>query len=141
METLTQTTYRPTPVRPDDAQFVDLAADLAARFAPHAAQHDRDNTFPEENFRIMRETGFTRLAVPIELGGLGATMRQVCYAQAELAKGCASTALAVNMHHYLVLANTCRWRHGAAPAEGLLKRVANEGIVLMSSGGSDGIYP
>ena len=49
--------------------------------------------------------------------------------QAALAKGCASTALAVNMHHYLVLANTYRWRHGAAPAEGLLKRVANDGII------------
>ena len=37
---------------------------------------------------------------PVELGGLGASMRQVCYAQAELAKHCASTALAVNMHLY-----------------------------------------
>jgi alkylation response protein AidB-like acyl-CoA dehydrogenase len=68
-------------------------------------------------------------------------MRQVCYAQAELAKRCASTALAVNMHHYLVLANVYRWRQGAAAAEGVLRRVANEGIVLMTSGGSDGIWP
>lgn len=141
METLTQTIYRPTPVRPDDAQFVDLAADLAARFKPFAAGHDRDNTFPEDNFRIMREIGFTRLAVPVELGGLGATMRQVCYAQAELARGCASTALAVNMHHYLVLANTFRYRKGAPGAEGLLRRVAAEGLILMTSGGSDGIWP
>lgn len=141
METLTQTTYRPTPVCPDDAQFVELAAGLAARFAPHAAQHDRDNTFPEENFRIMRETGFTRLAVPTELGGLGATMRQVCFAQAEFAKGCASTALAVNMHHYLVLSNAFRYRKGAPGAEGVLRRVAAEGLILMTSGGSDGIWP
>ena len=133
--------YQPTPTKPDDDRFVPLAADLADRFRPEAARHDRENTFPEENFRVMRETGFLRLAVPPQLGGLGATMRQVCFAQAALAKGCASTALAVNMHHYLVLANTFRWRHGAAPAEGLLKRVANDGIVLMTSGGSDGIFP
>ena len=133
--------YQPTPTRPDDDRFVPLAADLAERFRPEAARHDRENSFPEENFRLMRETGFLRLAVPEELGGLGATMRQVCLAQAALAKGCASTALAVNMHHYLVLANTFRWRNGAAPAEGLLRRVANDGIVLMTSGGSDGIFP
>lgn len=68
-------------------------------------------------------------------------MRQVCYAQAELAKHCASTALAVNMHLYLVLANSFRWRNGAAVAETVLRRVANDGIVLMTSGGSDGIWP
>ena len=87
----------------------------------------------------MREQGYLRLAVPVELGGLGASMRQVCYAQAELAKHCAS-ALAVNMHLYLVLANAYRWRHGA-PVEGVLRRVADDGIVLMTSGGSDGIWP
>ena len=131
-------TFRPAPLREDDDRFVELAAELAERFRPRAMRHDRDNTFVEENFREMREAGYLRLAVPEELGGLGASMRQVCYAQAELARGCASTALAVNMHHYLVLANTYRWRRGAAPAEGVLRRVASEGLVLMTSGGSDG---
>ncbi|MCC6793150.1 MAG: acyl-CoA/acyl-ACP dehydrogenase [Thermomicrobiales bacterium] len=134
-------TFRPAPLRQDDDRFVELAADLAERFRPHAAEHDRDNTFVDENFRIMNDTGYLRLAVPVELGGLGASMRQVCYAQAALAAGCASTALAVNMHHYLVLANVFRWRKGAAAAEGLLRRVANDGVVLMTSGGSDGIWP
>lgn len=100
-------------------------------------------TAPTSTYRPapMREAGYLRLAVPEELGGLGASMRQVCYAQAELARGCASTALSVNMHHYLVLANVYRWRHGAAAAEGLLRRVAADGVVLMTSGGSDGIWP
>lgn len=138
---MTTTPYRPTAIRPDDDQFVGLAADLGARFAPTAAQHDRDNTFVDENFRIMQETGYRALAVPAELGGQGASMRQVCYAQAELAKHCASTALAVNMHHYLVLSNAFRWRKGAPGAETTLRRVAEEGLLLMTSGGSDGIYP
>lgn len=123
-----------------DDQFVSFASELAGRFAETASQHDRENTFPEENFRIMRETGYTRLAVPVELGGLGASMRQVAFAQAALAKGCAATAIAVNMHHYLVLANVYRWRHGA-PVDGMLRRVADEGLILMTSGGSDGIWP
>jgi alkylation response protein AidB-like acyl-CoA dehydrogenase len=132
--------FRPAPVVSEDDRFVALAAELGQEFSRRAAEHDRENSFPGENFERMRERGYLRLAVPAELGGLGATMRQVCYAQAELAKHCASTALAVNMHLYLVLANAYRWRQGA-PVEGVLRRVADEGIVLMTSGGSDGIWP
>ena len=133
--------FRPAAVAAEDDRFVPLAAELGEGFAERAAEHDRENTFVAENFEMIRERGYLRLAVPSELGGLGASMRQVCYAQAELAKHCASTALAVNMHHYLVLANAYRWRHGATAAEGVLRRVAAEGIVLMTSGGSDGIWP
>src|SRR5690242_13229702 len=133
--------FRPAPLEPGDDQFVALASELGREFGERAAEHDQTNTFVAENFARMRERGYLRLAVPEELGGLGATMRQVCYAQAELAKHCASTALAVNMHLYLVLSNAYRWRHGAAAAEGVLRRVAADGIVLMTSGGSDGIWP
>jgi alkylation response protein AidB-like acyl-CoA dehydrogenase len=132
--------FRPAPMEADDDRFVALAAELGQEFSGRAVEHDRENTFPTENFARMREQGYLRLAVPVELGGLGASMRQVCYAQAELAKHCASTALAVNMHHYLVLANAYRWRHGA-PVEGVLRRVADDGTILMTSGGSDGIWP
>lgn len=133
--------WRFQPGQAGDDAFILFAASLGAEFAPRAASHDRENTFVSENFDRMRETGYLRLAVPEELGGLGATMRQVCFAQAELARSCASTALAVNMHLYLTLANVFRYRKGAPGADGLLRRVASEGIVLMTSGGSDGIYP
>jgi acyl-CoA dehydrogenase len=139
--TETERAWRPRPVRPDDDAFVPLSAALGDEFAPRAAQHDRDNTFVFENFDRMRETGYLRLAVPEEFGGLGATMRQVCFAQAELARACASTALAINMHLYLTLSQVFRWRRGAPGAEAVLRRVADEGIVLMTSGGSDGIWP
>ena len=133
--------FRPPSAEPDDDRFVPLAAELGQEFSGRAAEHDRENTFVSENYARMRQRGYLRLAVPTELGGLGASMRQACYAQAELARHCASTALAVNMHLYLVLANAYRWRHGAAGVEGVLRRVATEGIVLMTSGGSDGIWP
>lgn len=127
--------------RRDDEHFVALAAELGAQFAPRAAAHDRDNTFVEENFRALRAAGYTRLAIPEELGGLGATLRQVCFAQAELARGCAATALAVNMHIYLTLANVYRWKHGAEAAGAVLRKVAEEELILMTSGGSDGLQP
>jgi alkylation response protein AidB-like acyl-CoA dehydrogenase len=139
--TLTEGNWRPQPAHSDDDAFVPLAAELGAEFATRAAAHDRENTFVHENFDRMRQGEYLRLAVPEELGGLGATMRQVCFAQAELARGCAATALAVNMHQYLVLSQVFRWRRGAPGAEAVLRRVASEGIVLMTSGGSDGIWP
>jgi acyl-CoA dehydrogenase len=76
----------PTPVRPDDDRFVSLAAEVGAVAAAHADEHDRDATFVSEAYDTMRANGYLRLAVPEDLGGLGASIRQVCYAQAELAR-------------------------------------------------------
>src|SRR5919112_2519639 len=97
--------YRPVPARAGGDRFVPLAAELGARFAERAAEHDRENTFVEDNFALLRESGYTALAVPEELGGLGASLRQVCYAQVELGRYCGATALAVNMHIYATLTN------------------------------------
>ena len=131
----------PAPARPDDDRFVNLARELGTQFAPRAAGHDRDNTFVAENYEVLREAGYLRLAVPEELGGLGADIAQVCYAQAELARHCSSTALAANMHLYITLLQGFRRRVGASDAEGVLRRVADEGLVLMTSGGSDWLWP
>jgi alkylation response protein AidB-like acyl-CoA dehydrogenase len=139
--TIAPSLTRPIPARAGDDHFVALAAELGAQFADDAAAHDRDNTFVDDNFRALRESGYTALAIPRDLGGLGASLRQVCYAQAELARYCGATALAVNMHIYLTLTNIYRFKHGAANAEGLLRRVAAERLILMTSGGSDGLWP
>jgi alkylation response protein AidB-like acyl-CoA dehydrogenase len=132
---------RPAPQRPDDDRFVPLAAELGAQFAERAAEHDRENTFVAENVARLRESGYTSIGIPTELGGLGASLRQICYAQAELARYCGSTALAINMHIHPTLAHVYRWKHGAEDAANLLRRLSSERLLLMSSGGSDGIWP
>jgi alkylation response protein AidB-like acyl-CoA dehydrogenase len=131
----------PTPVRPDDTRFVGLAAQVGAVAAEHAAEHDREATFVTEAYAAMRETGYLALAVPEELGGLGATIRQICYAQAELARHDGATGLAAVMHQYLTLMQAFRHRTGAPDAEAVLRRVADEGIVIATSGGSDWLWP
>ncbi len=135
------TGFRPAPVYPGDDRFVELAAELGAQFAQRAADHDRDNSFVTENYEPLRESGYAALAVPEELGGKGATLRQVIYAQAELARYCASTALAINMHLYSTLVSAYSWRHGATAAGTTLRRVVDDGLIIMTSGGSDGIFP
>jgi alkylation response protein AidB-like acyl-CoA dehydrogenase len=89
----------------------------------------------------MRDEGYLAIAVPEELGGAGATMRQVCYAQAELARHDGATALAASMHLYLTLMQAFRHRLGAPDAAGVLRRVADEGLIIATSGGSDWLWP
>ena len=90
-------TVDPTEVE-KRARLVALAGELADDFATRAADHDRDNTFPFENFQKMRETKYLALTIPESLGGLGAGIVDFAYCQERLAQGDGSTALAVNMH-------------------------------------------
>ncbi len=126
-------------VRTEDREreLVAWAAELGAQIGEHAARHDRDGTFVAEAYEILGRSGYLALAVPEELGGRGATIRQVAMAQRELARHCASTALASVMHHHVVLFTAWRYRRGMPGAEATLRRVAAEGIVLVSTGGAD----
>jgi alkylation response protein AidB-like acyl-CoA dehydrogenase len=81
-----------------EQRFIDLAAALADEFAEHAARHDEEESFPHENYARLRESGYSIMTIPEELGGLGATMLQRVKAQERLAQGCSATSLAINMH-------------------------------------------
>src|SRR3954470_16247069 len=81
------------------AALIARARRFGARvLAPRAAEHDRDATFPIENFRDMHPEGLLRICVPKEHGGLGASFRTYCLAAAELGRYCGATALSWNMH-------------------------------------------
>ena len=57
-----------------------------------------------------------------------------------LAQACGSTALAFSMHTHQVAVPAWRWRHRqVAAVEPLLRRIAAERLILLSSGGSDWI--
>ncbi|WP_219461898.1 acyl-CoA dehydrogenase family protein [Nonomuraea rhizosphaerae] len=134
-------TRHPVPTRAGDERFVPMAARIGAVAAEHAAEHDRDATFVRPAYEAMRTEGYLRLAVPAELGGLGATVRQVCHAQAELARHDGATALAIAMHQFNTLTLAYLRRHGAPGAEDTLRRVAGAGLVIATSGGSDWLWP
>jgi alkylation response protein AidB-like acyl-CoA dehydrogenase len=68
------------------------------RFAPRAAAHDRDATFPFEDYADLRAEGFLGLCVPERHGGLGAGYETYCLVAEQLAQGNASTSLTFNMH-------------------------------------------
>ena len=118
-----------------------LAARVGRVAAAFDAAHDRDATFVTEAYDEMHACGYLRLPVPTELGGLGASMRQVVLAEEELGRHSGAAALAAAMHLYLTLVQCWRWRRGAPDAEGVLRKVADDRLVLATSGGSDWVCP
>ena len=118
--------------------IVELADKLGQRFAARAdADEDR---FVADNLKELKEAGLVEAGVPSELGGGGASVDELAEMLRVLARHCASTALAFSMHTHQVAIPAWRWRHQkVAAVEPLLKRVASERILLLSSGGSDWI--
>ena len=132
------TALKSAPAQPS-TDWSGIACELAPRFAERAAAVDEEDRFVSANYSELKASGLVSAAVPEELGGGGANHAQMCDVVRELARHCGSTALAFSMHTHQVVTNAWRWRHAKAPVDGLLKRVAQERIILLSSGGSDWI--
>ncbi len=117
-----------------EQRLIDLAATLADDFAQRAAQHDEEESFPYENYARLRESGYTVLTIPEELGGLGATILDRIKAQERLAQGCGATALAINMHLNVIGLVIGLWHKFKDPkTENLLRKVASERLVVGGS--------
>ncbi len=114
-----------------------VADKIADQIGASAADHDRDGSFVAGNYDLLREAGLIGAAVPMELGGDGLDYATLCGIVRGLGKSCGSTALAFSMHCHQVAVAAWRWQHMQAPTDGLLRRVAAENLVLVSSGGSD----
>jgi alkylation response protein AidB-like acyl-CoA dehydrogenase len=110
----------------------DRANLLAAEFAERAPRHDRDASFPFENFRQLSEAGLLAVTVPSALGGAGAGARDTARVLGILAKADPSTALVLSMHYiqHLVMARSTRWPGRLSRR---LAREAVEGVALINA--------
>ncbi|MEO9180892.1 MAG: acyl-CoA dehydrogenase family protein, partial [Acidimicrobiales bacterium] len=63
--------------------------------APYAAEHDRDQTYPQESFDACVKMDLPSLQIPEAYGGGGADMVTQAIMAEELARGCASTSVTV----------------------------------------------
>ncbi len=134
------TTLGLVAAEPSTSDWLELARTLGRRFGARAADVDRDDRFVADNYADLEAYGFFAAGVPVELGGGGLAPADLGDLLRELARHCGSTALAFAMHTHQVAAAAWRWRHQKAPVDGLLRRVATEQIVLLSSGGSDWLH-
>jgi alkylation response protein AidB-like acyl-CoA dehydrogenase len=126
-----------TPPAPTAIDWLALSDRIAEEIAARASAHDDEDSFVADAYARLKAQGFFSAMVPVELGGGGADVATLCGVIRRLGAACGSTALAFAMHSHLVAVAVWRRTHEGAPTEGLLKRVAAEGLVLVSSGGSD----
>jgi acyl-CoA dehydrogenase len=119
------------------SDWAPLAGELGPRFAARAASHDETDSFVADNYRDLRERRVFSAGVPAELGGGGASHAELCAMLRVLGQHCGSTALALAMHTHQVAIAAWRWRHEGGAMEGLLRRVAAQETILVTSGGSD----
>jgi hypothetical protein len=119
---------------PTDATpaIFDKANLLASEFAARAAQHDRDASFPFENFNQLSEAGLLALTAPAALGGFGAGALDAARIINIFAKADPSTALVLSMHYiqHLVMARSTRWPGRLARK---LARETVEGVALINA--------
>ena len=87
------------PTTEPGRQFVELAEKHAADFATRAEQHDREGSFPTENWEAMRQSGFLAACAPADMGGLGLeSLFDVTVGLNRLGRADPSAGIGVNMH-------------------------------------------
>jgi acyl-CoA dehydrogenase len=88
------------------AQARSIAREVAAR---HASEVDVKARFPHETFAALKQARLLSAAVPKDLGGGGADMRELSEICTTVAQGCASSGLVLAMHYIQI---ACLVRHG-----------------------------
>ena len=76
--------------------------------APLAYEIDRDERFPSESFRRLRDLGLLGLTAPVEYGGAGVGYTEMAIVAEELAAVCLSTAATYGAHTCLCIDNIRR---------------------------------
>lgn len=118
----------------DRRALVATAAELGAVFAKRAERHDREASFPYDDFADLREAGFLALCVPQKWGGLGASFADYCRVANELGRHAPATALAYNMHCVTMLlageiAGGLTWTVEERDALDARRRLLYDGVV------------
>lgn len=122
---------------PETTTPLDRARRLGPILVENAQGPDDTDEFVANNYAAIKQAGLIEAAVPVELGGGGYEVRDMADMLREIAKSCGSTALALSMHTHQVVTLAWRWKHQKAPVDAILKRIAAERLVLVTSGGAD----
>ena len=95
--------------------IADKIATVLPDIAERAEQHDREDSFVADNFKLLKEAGLVEAGVPAELGGGGAELPELADMLRRLAHACGSTALAFSMHTHQVAIPAWRTTSDAVP--------------------------
>lgn len=114
-----------------------LDDEMLGRFATRAPRYDADNAFFSDDFEELRSSGYLKMAIPEEFGGLGYSLAEVCREQRRLAYHAPATALATNMHLYWTGVAADLRRMGDNSLEWLLREAAS-GEIFAAGHGENG---
>ncbi len=105
-----------------------IATELAA---PNASNVDAKSRFPTETFDAAREARLLSAAVPVELGGAGASMTELAEMCHVLGQSCGSSAMILAMHHIQV-ALLVRHTRGTPSFDAYLRELVAKQLLLAS---------
>lgn len=111
-------------------------AEICSELRGRSAEVDRQGRFSRGNWRLLVESGFTGMAVPLEFGGGGAEIPELLEAFRAFGAACPSTGLCFVMH-------SCATSVISAVADysvkqSYLRRVANDGLIAAYAGTESG---
>ncbi|SHG35450.1 acyl-CoA dehydrogenase family protein [Ornithinibacillus halophilus] len=81
---------------------LDLLKQVVKPFLERADKHDKEISFPFDNFQDLKEIGYPAVTIPKQYGGLGISLSELLQFQEVIAKADGSTALAIGWHMGLV---------------------------------------
>ncbi|MBO0736845.1 MAG: acyl-CoA/acyl-ACP dehydrogenase [Alphaproteobacteria bacterium] len=119
-------------IEPTLASLKARAETVAEIAANNAEEVDRDARFPKAALAAAQKQRLLGVMVPRELGGDGASLREVIDVCYRLAQGCSSTAMIFAMHQIMV-ACLLRHRRNTLWHADLLRRLCAEQLLLASS--------
>lgn len=91
-------------------RLVAIAESHVEDFAARADRHDREASFPVDNFADLHRSGFLAATVPEEVGGLGVrSFVDLAAAFDRLGRGDGATAIAAHMHVAVALGVAGGW--------------------------------
>jgi alkylation response protein AidB-like acyl-CoA dehydrogenase len=89
--------------RPSREDLVALVHAMGPTMAERAVVHDREASFPHDNFADFRANGLLAVCVPERFGGFGASYADYVRVSEEVGRWCGATALTFNMHNATML--------------------------------------
>lgn len=101
-----------------------LSEELLADIHSRAAEYDRLNQFPTEDYEALKAAGYYKAFVPKEYGGYGLSLSEIVHEQTRLAMAAPGTALGINMHQIIVGLASHMVRFGNLKGEQILRDAA-----------------
>jgi acyl-CoA dehydrogenase len=121
----------------ESPDWIAIARQLAEEFGERASAYDEEGSFVHENYADLREYRLFSAGIPTELGGGGASQREVCEIIREIGRHCGSTGLAYAMHSHPVALNVLKYRNGDGKAKATLLKIATNELVIAGTGAND----